>query len=550
VKNSVFKNRALRSKIFAGVTVAAIVLLFGLNLLMTHLGLKGSLYIDMTPEGFYTLTELMKSECDFIDSELDGENKVTITFCSDPDTLIDSETTRLTYFMALQLDSRYENLEVKTVNVNYNPTAVQEYKPTSLSTISPTDIIISYGSRYRVIGADNFWVTAEDELYSYNGEFKMATIIKSVTAKERPAAYFVTDHGETYFDPDNPSHPGNAECEQLYYLLLDRGLEIKTHKLSEGDVPEDCVLLIINDPKTDFVDENPDLDSFGYISQTERLDRYLVRDYGSVMLAKDFANSSLPVLEAFLYNWGFDFSSSRVTDPDSYLSSDKSMLVGAYDTDENGYAYAIYGEFAALESAPKPVVTNSGYITCSFGEAWSTPEHGTYSITRNYAPIVYSGDNAEAHRFDKATGDYTDLDKEASRLELAAVTSRVAVDGLTSEYRYSYLMCAASGEFFSNELLGEASYANYDILSALAENMIRSDEYASTDLGGTSLNSASPGGKPIVDVGIYDKENPNPYSDKKQINGSAKGWITAAAFVAPVAILCLGIFVAVRRRFL
>ena len=165
------KSTAQRTRLFAAISVVAIVLVFALNLLLTYFGLHGSFYIDTTSEGLYSLSDVMKRECDFIDKLDNDERCVKITFCADPDTLIKSEQMRVTYFMALKLAARYENLEVETVNIRYNPTAVAKYKNTSLKTINQSDIIVSYGDRYRIIGANKFWVTSQDELWSYNGEY-------------------------------------------------------------------------------------------------------------------------------------------------------------------------------------------------------------------------------------------------------------------------------------------------------------------------------------------------------------------------------------------
>jgi hypothetical protein len=59
---------------------------------------------------------------------------------------------------------------------------------------------------------------------------------------------------------------------------------------------------------------------------------------------------------------------------------------------------------------------------------------------------------------------------------LAAVTTRTVFDSVTAEYTYSYVFCANDGDFFSNELLGNASYANFEIMSALINNISRVDD--------------------------------------------------------------------------
>jgi hypothetical protein len=221
--------------VVAVISAVAIAVLFGLNLLLTYVGLEKQVFVDTSYEGLYTLTDLMKEECAFVDEELSGDEKVTITFCADPDVLVEYDITRAVYFMALQLQNNFDNIEVKTVNVAYNPTAVSKYKPTSLSEIVSGDVIVSYGGRYRVVSSNNFWVSMGGKIIAFNGEYRMASLIKSVTAVNRPKAYFVTNHGETYFDLNDPTRQGNVDAAYLQDMLTDRGLETAILDLSAVD---------------------------------------------------------------------------------------------------------------------------------------------------------------------------------------------------------------------------------------------------------------------------------------------------------------------------
>ena len=550
MKFSFLKGRASRKGIFACITVAAVILLLLLNFALTYIGLNNMLIVDTSYEGLYSLTDLMKEECRFID-ELDG-GAVKITFCSDPDTLIKSTVTRVVYFMALQMAKEFDNLEVETVNVEYNPTAVSKYRPTSLSEIKSTDVIISYGDRYRVVSTDAFWLASNREVVAFYGEYKMATLIMSVTSVNRPSAYFVTDHGETYYDASVPDSENSLKSAALYDMLTERGLTVKTLKLSEIEtIPDDCVLLIINNPRTDFVTDKDSYGQFGYISESEKLDRYLVDNHGAIMIAKDYS-LSLPVFEEFLYEWGFDTSTAKVKDEGSYVMNEEgdfTDIIGKYDTDEDSYGYSIYGEFASLSSAPGMLFTNSGYISCSYGDAEGTNEPGSYSIARNYAPFFFTSADAVAYEKDES-GNYV-RPETAGQMDLAAVTTRMELNSTTGEYKYSYVFCANSGDFFSQDNLGNPSFANYEIMSALTENMARSDEYASMELGSTSMNSSNRGGKILLDTTIYDSDY---YEDSKLVfrglTSTAIGWYTAIIIAIPVIVLGLGVAVRIRRKFL
>ena len=542
MSKNLLKSGKTRTKMFALISVSGVILALLLNLLLTYVGLHKTVFVDLTPEELYTVTDRLCEELDFVDKDLSG--KVKITFCADPDTLMKSDTARLTYVMAQKLANKFKNIEISAEDIVYKPTLVDKYKANALTKITSSHVIVSYGDRYRIIGLDNFWVATGETLFAYNGEYKMASIIKSVTATERPKAYFVTDHGETYYTPDDKSE-GFEDAVELYNLLTDRGLEVKTLRLSEiGEIPDDCELLIINNPREDYTSTPADKENtLGYLTETEKLDRYLTKGHGSVMIAKDY-QITLPVLESFLYEWGFEFVDAEVSDKGAYLpivDGDYTTVLGQYDTNEDSYAYAIYGEYASLSSRPNMVFKNTGYLTCSFGIGTTSPEPGTYAVTRNYDPFFYTTDKAEAYK----DGGIYSADEV---LHLAAVSSRLEINTVTAEYKYSYIMCAASADFFSSEILGDASNANFDILSALVENMSRSDEYASQELGGTSLNSDKLGGKQLMDMTIYSADSTGADTTKALMTAGAQTAFAVIVMLIPVALAAFGVVIYVKRK--
>ena len=573
MKGNLFKGKSKRTKLFTVITLASVVILLGLNLVLTYFGQQKTIFLDMTLEGLYTLSDTMVEECDEMFGELEEKNenqKVKITFCTDPDYLTASTESRLTYFMALKLQNKYPSMvDVETVNVKMNPTAVAKYKTTSLSKINSSDIIVSYGDRYRITGAQKFWVQGTSDVYHYNGEYRIASLIKSVTAISQPIAYFVTDHNETYYDPANPESEMSISMSAFADLLADRGLEIRTLRLSEVDrVPEDCALLIINNPKTDFTYDESRLDEFSYVSDTEKLDRYLVMKQGAVMVAKDY-QTTLPVFERFLYEWGFEFSDSIVVDRESSLEDENNTatnIIASYNKDSDSYGYALYGEFADLTSAPLTIFSNTGSLNCSFNDSNAVSEPGTGYASKHYASFLTTSSTAQRYMKDAATGEVTSIvDGLPGTYDLAAVTVRTQIDPNANESEYSYLFCVNSPDFFASSLLSEASYANYDILSAVIDNISRIDEYASMDLGGLSLNSASGGGKRLIttamsadDVTVlsnkYVNNDPNKgrivIKENHGISGAEITVYTVIAFAIPLAIAVVGIVVCAKRKYL
>ncbi len=555
MKQSIFKGKSTRTKIFSAVTIVGIVLLLGLNLGLTYLGGQKLFIADLTSEGFYTLSDAMLEECHrILDPDENGNVKeIKITFCTDPDYLVASDTLRATYFMALALQNKFDNVTVKTVNVALDPTAVSMYKTTSRDDITASDVIFSYGSKYRIADATGFWTS---DNFSYNGEYRVASILSSLTAINNPKAYFVTDYGTSYYDPEDPDSEMSRSLGYFADLLTERGLDIKTLSISDPDlteIPEDCALLIINNPTSDFTYDEAQLDKFSYVSDLEKIDRYLMREFGAVMLNKAY-DVTLPNLENFCKEWGICFGNSQVYDPDNALftsidgESDDSVFAGVYDTDEESFGYAYYGSYTQLSSSPKMVFSNTGYLYCSMNLSDTMMEDGNKYASRSYATFIGTSD--EAYHL---VGNASDEGEKA----LVAAGVRMNLDNYTSENTYSYLFCSNSADFFSNELLGNTSYSNYDVLASVISNISRTDQYASIELGGLSYNSPSFGGKQSASTELSDTPFKVYSWDAKEIVKYNKGLsdtaiaaYTVIVMAVPTAVLVFGIVMFIKRKFL
>lgn len=239
MKKNMFAGKLGRHRLLAILLPITFIALFLFQFWFTNFSEQKLLYVDLTSEGLYTLTPKMKEECAYL-SELDREIK--ITFCAEPDQLRASAKSRTVHFMCLALQKLYPKVKVEYVDLKTNPTAVNAYKTTSLTEITQNNVIISYGDTFRMATMDTFWANdGQGTLLAYNGEYKMATFFHSLTSRDNPVAYFVTNHEELYYDPENGDHPGNAKTASLYMLLSMRGLDVKTLDLSAVDeVPEDC----------------------------------------------------------------------------------------------------------------------------------------------------------------------------------------------------------------------------------------------------------------------------------------------------------------------
>ena len=557
MKKSIFKGKSTRTKIFSVITLVGILLLLGLNFGLTYISGNRLFIADLTREGFYTLSDKMLEVChDILDPDENGDAKeIKITFCTDPDYLVSSDVMRATYFMALALQKEFDNVTVEEVNIANDPTAVAMYKTTSRDSIAASDVIFSYGAKYKIADATGFWTS---DNFSYNGEYRVASILASLTAIEKPVAYFVADEkfNTDYYDPSNPDSEKSKSLGVFADLLTERGLEIRTLKLTEVDeVPEDCALLIIHNPLGDFTPDADRLDEFTYVSDLEKLDRYLMRESGAIMINKAY-DTVLPELENFCKEWGISFGHEQVFDPENTLftaiggaEGDPSVFAGTYDSDEANFGYAYYGGYSTLSSAPKMVFSNTGYVYCSMDMSESMVESGNKFGDRNYAAFIGTSDSAKYY---DANGE-----ENIGVKTLVAAGVRTNLDQYTSEKSASYLFCSNSADFFSNELLGNSSYANYDILTSVINNISRTDRYVTIELGGLSYNSPSFGGKQTSSTTLSETPTKVYSWDAKEVlknnRGLGRGAIigyTIVIMAVPVAVLSFGIVMFIKRKFL
>lgn len=554
MNSSLFRGRSIRTKIFTVITVVGIILILLFNLLLGVWGKEGQLFIDMTPEGFYSLSENMKTAASEILDATDDEGKkkeIEILFCADPDVLEGSTALRPTYFMALQLRNRHSNVTVKTVNISLHPEAVSGYRTTSQRKINATDMIISYKGTYRIVDISTFWT---ENAFSYNGEYRMISLLASITAKNSPAAYFTTNHGETYYDPENPDSEMSKSMAYLAELLLEQGLVVKTLDLADENVsrvPEDCALLIINDPKTDFTTDPDKYTSFSYVSESEKLDRYLTAKAGAVIVNKDY-DVSLPIFESYLREWSIGFGEGLVKDKDNSVSGvgeEGTAILGVYDADSFGGAY--YGAYAAVESSPKMLFTNSGYIYNVNAPAEEESESGGFNIIRTFAPFIYTSDKSVAYDGPMSSV----IVGEEGKRALAAATVRTHLDSNTAETVYSYVFCTNTADFLSSDILGNRSYSNYNIVSSLIGSISRTDIYASMSLGGLSQNSTSYGGKQTVSTELTNTVTKVWSPDASEVIAVNEAFgalqqiiFTVIIAIFPVAALILGVVMWLKRR--
>lgn len=492
------RSRLLSSLLAASLILIMLLLNFGLDALV----IENNGFIDATPEHLYTLSADFKEEIKNVNKE------ITITFCTDRDYLLANYQTRYVYIMAKEIEMYKDNIRVETVNISKNPTAVQKYKTTSATKISDGDVIISCGERFRILGAQTFWsYDSAGGYWAFNGEYKIANAFLSLSAYETPTAYFTVGHGERVYDEENPDTEESAQAYEFYRLLTDNGLKVKTVNLDEEDIPEDCALLIMNAPTSDYnFKKELDREGYYYVNETspiEKIDRYL-DEVGSFMVFKD-PFVTLPTLEEYLFEWGMKAEPYQVKDR-AGESEDRTQVSAVYpNAEKDPLGASLYSDIINLQSPPKTFVRDAGYITMSWEE---NQKFYTTGLSAMYSPVLLSSPTARAYDEEGLLSDY------AGGYHLAAISARVRSEEVS--HYYSYVFYGASSSFTSSSQLNNEAYANYDILFSAVRSLSRTDVYASDSLGALSMNTANYGGKILQNDGMS-TEIREVYENKKVV---------------------------------
>ncbi len=488
-------RRALGATITAG--VIALVLLF--NILFSFLADRNIWQTDETVTRYTTRPEVSMYTptkeytawirdkvipmVDKVNAEraAEGKEKLTINikFCAERDRIYAQEKLRLLQYSVLALQKEFpDHFSVTYTNIEENPSAVQQYKATSSSRIYPHQIIFEFGTEFRVRSYEAFYISNDaGEMWAYNGEQRITSLLLALTRADSPIAAFITNHGEQL-----------ENCQALRRLVERSGYDVIDIDLSKDAIPADCRLLICYDPQTDFLGLGNDAytGTDADESEIDRLDAFLDKAY-SFMLFVDADTPTLPVLEEYMEEWGVTIARGKLPDgtTGNYTIRDQVQKL-----DKDGYVpiaeYVTTGTGGALTNAmqkvaypAKVVFPNATSILMSASyrtsyveadETEGTPafEYGHYyrnGVSRYFYDVFLGGVNSTA----EVNGTQYEITTELNRFKLMTLSleSRTRMEtNYLSTTEPSYVAVFGSTEFASDTILNSASYGNADVLSA------------------------------------------------------------------------------------
>ncbi len=259
----------------------------------------------------------------FAEAIASGE-KVRITFFQTESAIKASETGSQVYITANQFKEKYPDL-ISIRYINVITKIDQDGKIVDLSKYTQTMdgektavdaravlFECETNGNYRVVSdsytsqgfASFFTYDAEGYETSYNGEELMSSMIKWVLddKENHRKVYFTKNHGE------------KADIA-FSDILIRAGYSIELIDLrSVSRVPEDCDLLVISNPTSDFEAAR---EGTNVRTEIERIQTYL-EEGGNLYVSLDPVVKALPIFEKFLAEYGISYSSTQHKDGKSY----------------------------------------------------------------------------------------------------------------------------------------------------------------------------------------------------------------------------------------
>ncbi len=454
MNNGFFKSKKFKyGSVAYTITVLVVVLVIIVNAIFSSLASKFGWYTDMTSSNLFTLSDA------FVDLLKGVDDEVKIIFCSDPDELM-ADKTYMQFILktAQNLEAQFDNITVEYHDVIKEYNFFKKYADTAASNIYTSSIIIESGSEFRLMDPKAFFIfDTEDNTraWAYDGEKKFAATILQVTADEHPLVLFTEKHGESLA----------SDASAMVQLFADAGFKVDAIDLAKDDIPEDCRIIVINDPKYDFVGMEAEDES---ANEIRKLDKFL-DGLGALMVFADSKSSAkLTNLNEFLEEWGIAFEhGTHLIDKENSVSVNGATIIAEYET--SGLGASIYMDMTNnLDTMPRTLSKNSMPVNI----LWETD--GNESGAKQVSSILSAYDTAQLVK----DGETVAAD---SRSLMAIARERIIVNNENSanaDYIYSYVFACGSPSFVSDDYLTSNSYGNKDIIYAAMRAVGRDNSLA------------------------------------------------------------------------
>ncbi len=433
--------------VFTVIFVAAVLIL---NVILTFIGRKNSLYADLTKEEFYTVSEASIGQLENI------KEPVEIVFFQKKEDIGEpSVSNRFGYvkYLAEEYAKTFDFVSVKYVDMLGSPALANSYKSSTNDTIKTNSVVIICPStaKKKIVQANGFFTFNEDgSFYGFNGEKRITSCILQVANTDKPTAYFTTGHNEYL-------------SGTIATLLDEQGYSVDILDLSTGEIPADTDLIIINQPTKDFA--GLAAQEAGGANEIEKIKNYIQKDYGDVMLILPAVRADgtgttpdLPELRELMEeNFGVTYTPAAIVGDSTANTIDTEgiMLIAKAAGTETSFEYQMHKS-----------VTEKGIKIIA---PYSIPLTITGISDKYVVPVLTSSKNSIIQTSESNSS------IDAPEVPLVVVSSKIGSDENQNEIRGNLLVAGSlMFEFVSNESYGNADFL-YGILKSFGNTSVSLD---------------------------------------------------------------------------
>ena len=310
----VFRNGLYSTAILA----AAIVLAVLVNLLVGAIPSKYT-ELDLSEAKMYTLSDSSRKLVQGMDQD------VTIYYLCETG----SEDAILTKLLDHYADES-SHLRWEQKDPALYPTFAAQYGASdaaagSLIVVSGDDSVVLDAADLYEYDYSDYYTTGSANV-TFGGEKQITSAIYKLTAAEESHVYYTTNHGE------------QAPTSSLTEALEAQNLDLQPLDLLTSTIPDDCSLLIINAPASDFASD-------GLVDEISQLQAYL--ENGGKVLLTTSAFVDTPNLDAVMAQFGL------AREPGLVVEGDAGHAL-------YGYPYSLFPDYGTTEESTALNGVNKG----------------------------------------------------------------------------------------------------------------------------------------------------------------------------------------------
>ncbi len=512
LKNEMKSTKARHGSMSLLITAIFLLLIVIVNVLSTALANNYPLLnLDLTADKTYSLSESTIS----ILKELDEDIAVIILASEESCTSPSSEFDPYKQIpQAHELIMRYaaysDHISIEHVDLTRTPQILnEEFLSEYKNQLSDYSIIVlnKNTGRVRVTSfydmlpylqyvMDTYYYYDVDisnyEISSSYAESELTSAIRTVVLEREtlPVAAYISDI------------ESDAECAYFLSSLQKNGYELAPMSMN-GEIPENSEILILPSPREDIS---------SWLSA--RIEEWLYNNgsYGRTLIVFTIASApEMPNLNALLENWGMKYTSDVV------YETDRASIVAGATLDSYFYAQYADSSFTSLlaDEGRNTRVIMANNIEFLFDS----------SNERTTNPIL----TTTAGGYACASADEYDLIKNSGngsgKKIVMAISTQYGTDFNGNEIQSNVVLAPSS--IYHTDVFSSSQYGNFSLMMGIC------DEF--TEMGDVSVDIQA---KHLSDVDF-------------SIDDSSLTAITVIfSLIVPILILCLGVFVYIRRRFL